>query len=70
MGFRDFSRLFTGAPVAVGFVSHLTLFRLLELFVFAFHSLAGALESPSKRGTSRYSSDPPPKRVTESVGEY
>eukprot|EP00966_Prymnesium_polylepis_P106657 2468941-Prymnesium_polylepis.1 len=53
MGFRDFSGLFHGAPVAVGFFRILTLFRLLRL-LGAFHSLAGAFVSPSKRGTSRW----------------
>eukprot|EP00966_Prymnesium_polylepis_P175587 4063527-Prymnesium_polylepis.1 len=53
MGFRDFSRLFHGGAGRRRFLPHLTLFRLLRLFL-AFHSLAGAVDSPSKRGTSRW----------------
>ena len=36
------------------FFAFLTLFRLLWRFVLAFYSLAGAFDSPSKRGTSRW----------------
>eukprot|EP00966_Prymnesium_polylepis_P293806 6785143-Prymnesium_polylepis.1 len=53
MGFRDFSRLFHGGAGRRRLFSHLTPFRLLRLFL-AFHSLAGAFDSPSKRGSSRW----------------
>ena len=43
-----FSRLFHRL------LSHLALFRRLRLFILAFHSIAGAFDSPSKRGTSRW----------------
>eukprot|EP00966_Prymnesium_polylepis_P123826 2863479-Prymnesium_polylepis.1 len=61
MGFRGFSRLFTrGAGRRRLFGA----FLLFSRFLYAFDSLAGAFDSPYKRGTSRYGSDPPPKRVT------
>ena len=54
------SRLFTGGA---GRRRLFRAFLLFSGFLYAFDSLAGAFDSPSKRGTSRYGSDPPPKRV-------
>jgi hypothetical protein len=60
MGFRGFSRITGGA-------GRRRLFRAFVLFsgfLYAFDSLAGAFDSPCKRGTSRYGSDLPPKRAS------
>jgi hypothetical protein len=54
------SRLFTGGA---GRRRLFGAFLLFSGFLYAFDSLAGAFDSPFKRGTSRYGSDPPPKRV-------